>query len=246
MGREVAIYALAGALVVSLAAHVFRSVEEDAAGRRPRGATTAFVGDHAEPAASGASDVTCQRDLEACRAASRSVAFENIRHPVRKPGVARQGETESGPGAQARVLCTKAKRSLDEAWRKDRGSILTALERGLADPVEQERNERQVMANISEAAGLDEAERAALQQSYPALRRARVLEVQAALAASPQDLEEALEAARGLFEDEDELLLDIAGEDAVLDWRLNQLESRTVILALFSSLAEQPWDELEW
>jgi hypothetical protein len=56
-----------------------------------------------------------------------------------------------------------------------------------------------------------------------------------------------LDSARGLFADEDALLERVGGAAARDAWRAEQLDGRTVLMALVATMADRDWEEsIHW
>ena len=100
---------------------------------------------------------------------------------------------------------------------------------------------------MREVAGLDDREAGEVARAYRERRLAQVAEAQAALGKDPQDFPALLDSARRLLADEDAILERVGGSGARDAWRTDQLETRTVILALVASMADKDWDEdIRW
>jgi hypothetical protein len=151
------------------------------------------------------------------------------------------------PVTQASALCAKAEQHLRESWQRDKDKISWGLSQYLANRDEQERSIARDVAKMKEVAGLDDREAAEVSRAYHDRRLAQVAEAQAALAKDPQDFGAMLDSARRLLADEDALLERVGGPGARDAWRADQMETRTVIMALVASLADKDWDEsIRW
>jgi hypothetical protein len=191
----------------------------------------------------------CERRLEACEGQGWALVAGAIaadRAP-RKGGPAPSDAQASTPAAQSAALCAKAEASLRETWQRDREKTVTNLIQSLGDREEQERNVGREVVRMRDVVGLGDRETAALEAAYRERRLARVATARAALMREPRDLGTLLEEARGLFADEDALLAKVGGAQARDTWRAEQVEGRTVFLAIAAALADREWDEgIRW
>jgi hypothetical protein len=209
--------------------------------------------DRAGPAAAAASrrvDATpCEQRLRGCEQRSWDIV-QRVIAADRAPKPASPAEAmpiSPDRAAQEAALCTKAKESLRETWLHDRDNFASNLKRSLADAEEQERDAAKEAAKMAEVARLDDRAAAEVARGYRAKRLARVAQARAALEREPQDFAGLLDEARGLFADEDALLEQAGGPAAREAWRAEQLEGRTVILALVAATADLDWDEsIRW
>lgn len=201
------------------------------------------------PAACPPATPTCERRLEECQQQGWSLVLRAIAHDRAPAKHAERGGSpeDSGPAAQAEALCDRAKASLRETWQRDRDKIADSLVVSLADTAEQERNVAREVESMREVAGLDERETVELTRAYRERRLARLADAQAALAREPRDIAAVMDAARGLFADEDALLMKVGGSRARDAWRAHQLDGRTVVLAIGAAMADQDWEEsIRW
>jgi hypothetical protein len=198
----------------------------------------------APPASLPAETAACADRLAACEARSWDLVRQAVTSDPRRRGAGQPAPrvAGTGPDAQAEALCAKAQASLRETWERDRDKIATSLVTGFADPEEQERNTRSEVARMRATLGLGDREAEALLADYREKRLARIAAAQAALAREPRDLDGLLAAARGLYADEDAILERIAGAAGREAWREEQLEGRTVILAIAAAMAGKDWE----
>jgi hypothetical protein len=193
-------------------------------------------------------DVACEVRLKACEQNTWDVAQKAITvGRAARASPADAGVLGTGADAQAAALCAKAKANLRDTWRRDREVIAAGLVATLGDQAEQEKNLTSELARMRDDAHLDDQEAASLASAYRERRLARMAEGRAALLRNPQDFPALLQAAHGLYQDEDALLERIGGDEAKEAWRTSQLEGRTVILAICASMAEEDWDDaIRW
>jgi hypothetical protein len=238
--RSPTTYGLAALLLASLALNVrFWTARGP---ERPRAAPSAQAPARDEPGA-------CERRLQACEQRSwaiarRAMEAETTPKPAASAGPATVAKE---PLTQASALCSKAEQHLRESWQRDKDKIAWGLSHYLADRDEQERSISRDVAKMKEVAGLDDREAAEVARAYHDRRLEQVAEAQAALGKDPQDFNGLLDSARRLLADEDTLLERVGGAGARDAWRADQVETRTVILALVASLADKDWDEsIRW
>lgn len=236
-------YGLAVLLVASLALNArlwTRGTPADGKTKTP--AASASAASRAEPDA-------CERRLQACQQqtwqiAQRALAVTQAPKPATPtPPAPKTGRSDLA--AQAQALCTKAQQSLRETWQRDRDAIAFGLSQGLSDKEAQEREVVKEAAHMKEITGLSDREAASVERAYREKRIARIAEAQTAL--TKQDYGALLDATRGLLADEDAILERAGGTAAREAWRAEQVESRTVILALVASMADRDWDDsIHW
>lgn len=138
-----------------------------------------------------------------------------------------------------------ALRHVREDWLKDRENITSGVIRDLHDADKQKRELEKDIQQFGDVVGLDDAQRDALRSDYGGVRSARVNAILQALEATPPDYAAAATDLRALYADEDRLMSRY-GDAALLRFRQSQLESRTVVLAIVTAFADQPWDGLSW
>lgn len=148
---------------------------------------------------------------------------------------------------QEDALCHVAKRHLREHWAAQREALTASLRKSLADEREQAKNLAEETRHLARAAGLGEAEERSLTERYAPLRRARLAAVLEAIQEEPPAFDAALDEALGLFADEDRLILELGGQEALRRLRERQREGRTVVAAIAAALAGLPWDNaIRW
>jgi hypothetical protein len=210
----------------------------------------------AASAAPGEDAAACEARLaaaEARLAACERRGWEAVRKVIAEDHAARADAgkpapaNNAGPSAQKTTLCTAAQAHLRETWQRDRELIIGNLMRSLNDSAEQERDVTREVSEMAETAGLGLRDTANLDRLYREAREKRIAAVREGLAKQPPDLGAVLSATHGLFADEDALLAQIGGEPARQAWRERQVESRTVLMALWATMADQEWDEsIRW
>ncbi len=141
------------------------------------------------------------------------------------------------------VLCRIAESSTRGAWLEKRAEILRSVRQGLADPGEQERDARDVAGRLARAAGAEDPGAAALESRYREVRAERLAAVQAAIDEPTVDYGAVLETTRGLFADEDRLVSEMFGSEALDRVRAAERESRLVVIAIVATLGGLPWEE---
>jgi hypothetical protein len=239
--RSPTTYGLAALLLASLALNVRFWTTRGAPGATPpRASATATARD--EPGA-------CERRLQACEQRSWAIARRALAAEVApKPeATAAPAAAPKEPLTQASALCSKAEQHLRESWQRDKDKIVWGLSQYLSNRDEQERSIARDVAKMKEVTGLDDREAAEVARAYHDRRLSQVAEAQAALAKDPQDFPALLDSARTLLADEDALLERVGGPGARDAWRADQVETRTVIMALVASLADKDWDEsIRW
>jgi hypothetical protein len=237
--------ALAILLVASVGANVWllnaRRAPAPAPKCPPAAAATAAPSEEAVAA--------CEARLAACERRG----WEAVRKTIQEDHAARTDAGKPAPATNTAAavhnvtLCAAAQAHLRETWQRDRELIVGNLVRSLNDPAEQERNMTSEISAMAEAAGLGLRDTANLDRLYREARTKRVAAAREGLAKQPPDLGAVLSATRGLFADEDALLARIGGEPARQAWRERQVGSRTVLMALWATMADEEWDEsIRW
>ena len=242
--RSPTTYGLAALLLASLALNVrFWTTRGVPGTKPPRAAASAQetpVRD--EPGA-------CEKRLQTCEQRSWAIARRAMAAEAAPKPEATAAPTTAPkePVTQASALCAKAEQHLRESWQRDKDKIVFGLSHYLADKDEQERSIARDVAKMKDVAGLDDRQAAEVARAYHERRLAQVAEAQAALAKDPQDFPALLDSARRLLADEDTMLERVGGPGAREAWRADQVETRTVIMALVASLADKDWDEsIRW
>jgi hypothetical protein len=237
--------ALAVLLLASLALNV-RLWTRPAALRPPGASSPAAPAQGGDEGCEG-----CKQRLAACEQRS----WEILRRTIAAESAPRQAQNKppapaaSGVSAeeQERMLCEKAKQGLRDTWRRDRDGISAGLAKSLEDAAEQERNAASEAGKMRVAAGLDDREADQVAREYHDRRLARVAEARDALGRDPRDFDGLADAARGLYADEDAILERVGGAAARDAWRADQVEARTVLLALTAAMADRDWDaSIRW
>ncbi len=236
---------LAIALVLSLGAHVARSMLGEPPARSAHApAAPQESAARRDDASEGGPCSACEHALEVCSSSSRRVATDALRRKPRADAErARSAATGAPPGSQTEALCAKAKQSLAEGWARDRPAITAGLRKTLADPDERRRTADEKLEEMRGVLDLDGAAAARLDAAYHAVRSRHVAAAADAVAQDPPDFDAVLDEAKELFEAEDAMVREAGGDDALASWREDQLDGRTVILALIAALAEKPWDD---
>jgi hypothetical protein len=235
---------LATLLVGSLAFNLSLWRGRAAPAKAPRPSASA-----APSAAPRPADDTCERRLASCQKQGWEIARRVFagEPQAASPTPARVLRGETGPEAQSEALCDKAKLALRETWLRDRDALVIGLAHSMADPEDLERNITKESAEMREAAGLSEQEGRELERAYRGVRTARVTAAREAMNKQPPDLPGVLDAARGLFADQDALVQRIGGASSREALRQHGMESRTVILAILATVADKEWDEsIQW
>jgi hypothetical protein len=202
----------------------------------------------------GGASAPCETRLAKLEAAERARLLEALGHLLgrprpRDPGpeVGHEDELRRDDENQEELLCRVARRHLRQHWLGQREAVRESLGKSLADHREQEKNLRQESLGLAEAAGLGPEEQARFGERYAPLRKARIEAVLAAVRKDPPAFEAVLEEAIGLFAEEDRLVLELGGSQALRRLREGKGEGRTAIVALAAALAELPWDEsIRW
>jgi hypothetical protein len=241
--------ALAILLIASAAANVrflmARRAPAPAPAHPPAVEASAAPNEEAAAAAAAA----CEARLTACERRGWEAVRKAIADDQRSRVDAGRPAPPSNAVAakQTATLCAKAQAHLRETWQRDREMIVGNLARSLNDNAEQERDVTREISLMAETAGLGLRETADLDRAYRAAREKRVAAAREGIAKQPPDLGAVLSATRGLFADEDAILGRIGGDPARQAWRERQVESRTVLMALWATMADEEWDEsIRW
>lgn len=241
--------ALAVALAGSLAGNVLLWKRAPAPAPAPP-LPSAVAPAPAPPVAPSLDAEACAAELQKWRSASWSLVLQSLGHghgasvPADPPPAGsaepppEDGDTVDG----ARLLCERAQDALRDTWLRDKDLILGTVAYAFSDPDEQARNQRQVLDAMVESAHLNGAQARKLEGAYVARRNAVVSASLAALRATPPDTRALFEQMRGMYTAEDDLLADIGGPESRAAWRAHERENRTVLLAVFATLADAPWD----
>ncbi len=194
----------------------------------------------------------CERRLEACEQKAwgqlrKAIAADHPQQPAAPAPPVGTERPKSGPAEQEAALCAKAEAALRLVWRLDRDRIAGELTKSLGDPNEQARNVSAESDRMRVVAGLDDREAAAVASAYREQRLARAAEAKVALGRDPPDYNAVLDSARELYTQEDAILARVAGPAAQEAWRGDQLEGRTVLMAIAAAMADKPWDSsIRW
>jgi hypothetical protein len=95
--------------------------------------------------------------------------------------------------------------------------------------------------------GLDANERRRFDEGYDVLWTKYGPQIQAQLTASPQDLHGLMRTVLAFWRDEDQLVERLLGVHARDDYRASELRSRTAIISILATLANEPFDDaLVW
>ena len=236
-------------LLASLAVNAYLLATRSPTARGPHVSASASVAVATAPPLDAS---TCQRKLEACEAKAWAQLRQAIAadHPQAPPTPAPPQGTarpKSGATEQEAALCAKAEGALRLMWRVDRDRIAADLTKSLGDPAEQARNIASESDRMRVVAGLDDREASAVASAYKEQRLARIAEARAALGRNPPDFDAMLDSARALYADEDAILARVAGAPAQEAWRGDQLEGRTVLMAIAAAMADKDWDSsIRW
>jgi hypothetical protein len=191
----------------------------------------------------------CERRLQTCEQRSWTLAQRMIAaaSEPRPAGTAAPATGASDPAAQASALCSKAEEHLRDSWKRDKDKIAWGLKHYVSDKDEQERSVARDVAKMREVAGLDDREAGEVARALRERRAAQVAEADAALGKTPPDFSTLFDSTRKLLADEDAIVARVSGPGARDAWRSDQLDSRTVLLALVASMAGKDWDEdIRW
>ncbi len=169
-------------------------------------------------------------------------------HPVPETG---EGGFEALPevnaSLQASMLDLIAREHLRRHWLAEKANIDRTLLRDLND---REKLEADLLRDVNEIAtllNLDDADRADFEERYAELRTRRIERVRKSMRADFVDYAVLYEQIKAYFAEEDELVGQLHGPEAVKKLRLARLESRTALLAIAATLAGQDWEgRIEW
>jgi hypothetical protein len=238
------------ALVASMALNVvlllvWRRDARDLLRSPARAAIDASKGEAPSPIASEAPCAPCSAELDRCRNQGWELARRVlVEQQHRSTPVARQDDdADVGAREQEAALCAKGMRSLHDTWHAERDGIITGLRKSLGESEEQERNASEVASRMADVLDVPSSARDALVRDYRTKRLARMNAISAALGSEPPDLDDAIAAARGLFADEDALALRYGREAGRVAWRREQLEGRTVVLAIAAAMSDHGMEE---
>lgn len=237
---------LAVALTASLALNAWLLVSRRST-PAPKPAPSAVPADTATP------DAACAAELARCRNQgwdlTRKLMEAQVRPPAPHPSASASATAASAPqgevGAkqQRDALCTKGLESLRTQWRADRDNIVANLRNSLSNPQMQEHDAATEAASMADALGLGGNVKDSFERDYRAARGPRMQSMLNALKVEPPDLDAAISAARGLMADQDRLATRYGGDAGRLTWRQQQLEGRTVILAVGNAMADHDLEE---
>ena len=190
--------------------------------------------------------VTVRVDSDAPRVESISTpSIASIPKPQLPQKVAPQKRVDA-PLIQD-VLCDYAKQQAAENFKKQERNIRDFVT-GEESPNAREQMEQNWTREFQNALGLDEND-AELRELVEASAR-RELEfwrrVRDDAKQEPPDWGAATDAAVVFYRDVDDIVRRISGDDAVAKVRIAQMEGRSQILAIGTSLADRSWDDIAW
>jgi hypothetical protein len=203
-----------------------------------------------------------QAQLSQCKGATLSVLAAALtgspqtRTPTKSglaPDAGLTKTTASDPGPivttalEHEELANVALQHLRHEWERSRGPLVDFLKAATTDPKAREAMLNQDLNELAVALQLDASQRAAFAASDTPLRNARLDAMAAQLALPDPDFNRIFEEARGVFADDDHVVTSMYGAASADLYRATQLESRTTVLAILATLANQPWDKnLDW
>ena len=198
---------------------------------------------------SGPAEMDCAQKLRSCRQAEVSEIVKVIRAGVAAPAgaAADRGrrlrvEARVGTELQQGVLCDITRRHERERWFNKRHKIAKSLVPNLEDQQKQRQDLEKEVKEFSRVLGWSEAQRERFQLQYGPARQKRLASVVGALTQEPVAFDAVLAQVRGLYADEDRLVLKLFGDRARRQLRAARLENRTLIMALAAAMAKVPWD----
>jgi hypothetical protein len=186
-------------------------------------------------------------ELNRCRGDTWSLLARAVEAERRSPRTTeRPAPAPSGSATreqQRRTLCDLAEEELRQKWEGQRDDLTRSLRRDLRDQDEQQKQALKDAEKLASEIGVDPAAQQALADAYLPMRRARIAAAADALDADPPDYGAVLDAAQGLYADEDAVVGRLYGEDAKQRVRAAEIRSRTAIVAIAASMAGAPWDD---
>jgi len=242
-------YLAVGALLVSLALHVWSWRARASTGSTPPAAQTATS--PASPSAAQSSDgaelARCRAELEGCRRRGWQLVEETIREDVEQrrseqPASADEEPAATDWAAQQQALCNVGVSLLENNWSAARQRLVAALAEA-GTPQWYERVFHFKYASLRES-GVDPE---ALEEGYQGIIEQQGAALREAATAEPIDFEALLTHALEFYAAEDRLIDRTLGGDARARHRANELEVRSAIIAGLAYFADVPYDEsLAW
>jgi len=231
---------LAGSLVLHIAA---------ARDRAGAGGPTSTDGSEAP-----ASCETELRDLTRCRqqlAGCKTKSWEIVQQAIRQ-GAEQQAEVEkTKPGTQEQegpaqdwrqALCEASEDFLRQVWEGHKEQVHAMLQgAGTEEWIDLWMDVK--MADIDSRWDLERHERNQLQDGYRRLWGDHAATMQSLMQQTPPDYTAIAEATREFFKDEEQLIGELFGEDARAEYTAAELKNRTLVLAMFATFADRPWDD---
>jgi hypothetical protein len=232
-------------LVTSMALNVFLLVRRSRARPAPS---------DREQSRSGTQVTDCCRGLAFCQRQRWALALQALRGRTaarRPPRPPRARPTPApapvpaavGPTEQQAALCAIATEQLRKDWTAKGDSLTASLRRSLADDKDQEQGMRSEVKRFGNALSLSPADRDRLETHYGPLRKRRIADALAALNREPAGWGAVLGAARALWTDQDRLVKELFGSDAVGRIRQAEVRSRTAVMALVAAQAGLDWNQ---
>jgi hypothetical protein len=147
---------------------------------------------------------------------------------------------------QQDVLCTLAEQDLRRNINKDRDDVIAALRKSFAKADKQDADAREEGEKQAATIGLSGDAEERYLAAYREKRLARIASARSAIDGDPPDYQGLMNAAIGLYADEDALAQRFGGDAGRDRLRAAELEGRVSILAIVAAYADVPFASLKF
>ncbi len=189
---------------------------------------------------------TCVAELAACRSNAWNLALHALQTAPTETSEPRAHAIEGDAsddvdyGAQRRELCDIAETQAREQWKNSRENIMKSVH-DVGTAAWAKDDVAKTIAQAHELLGTSPAEDRALESGYASLLAQHGDTLQRLIQAN--DYSALRDEVRAIWREQDALIVQTLGTAARDDYRATQLRSRTAIIAILTTLDDQPFDE---